>query len=145
MPLQYGDLRRRTLAFCLDWVFLCAWLIVCGMIRNWWIAPWPVLGYFVATEGGRWQGSWGKRQLHLQVMETAGRRVTYARALLRNCLKVVPWAALLIIPARMRYVWAACWLAAAVLPLLHRPRHRAWYDWLSHTAVVCVPFLDTPK
>ena len=145
MPLQYGNLRRRALAFCLDWVFLCAWLIVCSLIRIWWLAPWPVLAYFAAMEGSPWQASWGKRQLHLQVIESAGRRVTYARSLLRNGLKVAPWAALLIVLPEMRYAWAAGWLAAAALPLLVGPRYRAWYDWIARTAVICVPFLEPPK
>ena len=51
----------------------------------------PVTLYFALCESSRMRASFGKRAAGLIVADHAGARLSFARALVRNALKFVPW------------------------------------------------------
>jgi uncharacterized RDD family membrane protein YckC len=51
----------------------------------------PVSLYFALAESSKWQATWGKHRLGLQVVRIDGSRLSRARALGRTALKFIPW------------------------------------------------------
>jgi uncharacterized RDD family membrane protein YckC len=102
---------RRLVALGVDWLVIVLWggmLLAAVMalsdgrgpnIRSPWIAQGigfvsmtvPVTLYFVVSESSRWRASVGKRLLRLSVTTTLGQRMPWARSLLRNTVKFIPW------------------------------------------------------
>ncbi len=102
---------RRLLAFGLDWCAMALWggavflavMLATGGDPPAPSGPWsgqaigflamtlPVLLYFALFERSRWRASPGKRLLGLKVGCESGERLPFARALLRNAIKLAPW------------------------------------------------------
>ena len=51
----------------------------------------PVILYFVLTENSRHAGSFGKRNLKLQVVSEDLAKASFSQLLIRNCIKFLPW------------------------------------------------------
>jgi uncharacterized RDD family membrane protein YckC len=51
----------------------------------------PFTLYFALCESSRWRASIGKRVLGLTVFRRSGEQLSFARALLRNAIKFIPW------------------------------------------------------
>lgn len=108
--------RIRVLAFALDYILICAYIIVLALVSSLLLSDprqsqlaqmfatplsrdliafssliLPVLCYFIVSEQSRLQASWGKRRCHLQVVDRAGQRISAGRAILRNVAKFAPW------------------------------------------------------
>ncbi|MFI2485931.1 RDD family protein [Promicromonospora kroppenstedtii] len=104
---------RRIAAWLVDWLCFLAWLVVlaaigiplylAGVTTGWSAATTnvvsalltavPLTTFLAVLESGPRQATIGKRALGLQVVGARdGGRLTFARALLRNALKVaLPW------------------------------------------------------
>ncbi len=102
---------RRLFASAVDWLLVAMWgAIVFGVavlasagIPEKPVDPWraqgiglitmtmPVTLYFALCEGSRMRASVGKRTAGLVVTGRTGERLSFARALLRNALKFIPW------------------------------------------------------
>lgn len=118
-PLQVvmspSDLMSRGLAFALDYIFIGLYMLILfalGWVANglfpfftdslfttprsahtagFILITLPVLMYFTFQEAGASRGTWGKRQVRLQVCTEQGARLTWLHALGRNALKFAPW------------------------------------------------------
>jgi len=56
------------------------------------LATVPSTIYFVLCESSRSQATFGKRVLHVRVVDVYGARISTGRALLRTLVKLLPWA-----------------------------------------------------
>jgi uncharacterized RDD family membrane protein YckC len=112
---SYAGLLPRLLAFALDYLILGGYLLLLlwvgvtligifpgfservsanpllGQLLGFVTVTLPVSLYFALSEASPRQSTWGKRRMHLQVVDTAGSRLSVARALLRTALKFIPW------------------------------------------------------
>lgn len=111
-----AGLRVRVFAFALDYVLICAYIIVLalasflllsGPLQSYagqlFATPFsrdliafstlilPVLCYFIACERSATQATWGKHRFGLQVVDSVGRRISIRRAIIRNSAKFAPW------------------------------------------------------
>lgn len=111
-----ATLFQRVLAFALDYLIICGYLILLGIVTSLVLAyvGWGALGgffasplrgdllafltsvlpvalYFAATESSSRQASWGKRRRGLRVVSATEGRVSFPRALSRSLLKLLPW------------------------------------------------------
>jgi uncharacterized RDD family membrane protein YckC len=50
----------------------------------------PVWLYFIFSESSKYQATFGKRLMKLKVVNSMGNRISFARALMRTCLKLLP-------------------------------------------------------
>lgn len=113
--LRYAGLLPRSVAFALDYVPIALYLValtvasqlsaarlpkliaalfgspLAGQVSGFLLVTVPVSLYVVVQEASPAQATWGKRRRHLQVSDTSGQRLTFARALARTALKFVPW------------------------------------------------------
>ncbi len=101
----------RLCAFAVDWLIFALWGgLVFGMVM---LAtggdpsrpsgPWKAqaIGFLVVTlpftlyhalcESSRWRASVGKRIVRLRACRRSGEPLSFARALLRNAIKFIPW------------------------------------------------------
>jgi uncharacterized RDD family membrane protein YckC len=108
----------------------------------------PVGSYLAVTEAGPRQATAGKRWQGLCVTTSAGRRIGWRRALIRNGVKLLPWQLGHLAAARWfrgvdpsAPVWAAYWLSlamatASVAVALRDRQGRALHDLVAGTRVV---------
>ena len=104
---------RRICAYLIDCILVfigivaavqfLLWFITGGafhrQIQSWWqLEGWitisvvvPTWLYFALSESGERRGTIGKQLLGLGVSTTAGERIKFGRALMRNVVKLVPW------------------------------------------------------
>jgi hypothetical protein len=102
---------RRLWAFAIDWLVVVLWGgVLFGAVMlatgghpprpaNPWTAQGvgfltmtlPVTLYFALCESSAMRGSLGKRILGLAVSRETGGRLPFGSALLRNCVKFIPW------------------------------------------------------
>lgn len=69
------------------------WLTTGPRIEGWvWLSvSLPTYLYFALSESSVQQATVGKRLLGLRVTDTAGKRISFGRALLRTIVKLIPW------------------------------------------------------
>lgn len=109
----------------------------------------PVVAGLTLTEGGRYEASPGKQWFGLRVRRPDGRRLGYARSLLRNTIKVgLPWlvghAAAIALATSTDPVGTDVWILTAVaylIPLAYLveallDHGRAPYDVVADSQVV---------
>ena len=169
---SYAGLWPRLLAFALDYLILGGYLVLLGWVGvtligifpglNERISSNPQLGqllgfatvtlpvslYFALSEASPHQATWGKRRMHLQVVDTAGARLSVPRALLRTAFKFIPWelahtciwqlSGAGFDPAPwIVYGFILVWVlvGANLISLLITPRRQALYDLLAGTLV----------
>ena len=92
-----------------------------GMIRNVAFVLWIIYGFL--ADASPLQGTLGKRLLGLRVVDEAGNRLSYSRALGRNTAKILSG-----IPLALGFMWAG-WSKTK----------QAWHDSLAHCYVVRKP------
>lgn len=152
-------LLRRVVAYALD--CLLAFLVTIGGVQGgswlatsgtWWehLRSWPAVEgwifasvtlptglYFSLAEASRWQATLGKRMLGLRAEDRRGRRLSVARALGRNGVKLIPWMFVhvgVLVPA-----------AGGVVSLGAQPAAMGWWWGLLITAdVLSLLYLLTP-
>lgn len=157
---------RRLLAWVIDWLTILVWVGVLAaigvplylggfttasdpLVLNAVAAALlviPATIWLAAFEAGGKHATLGKRALRLRVVPVEGAQLTFARALLRNGLKItVPWlighAAVYSLVERVDSFAVALLVAAYVLPILYlvmlfAPGHRTAYDRISRTSVI---------
>jgi len=109
-------LRSRIMAFTLDYILICGYILVLATVRtlvlrgplrqranSLFATPTrrdllacmtlvlPVMLYFMYYESSPQGATWGKRKLGLQVLDVYGQRLSKERALTRAALKFLPW------------------------------------------------------
>jgi uncharacterized RDD family membrane protein YckC len=169
----------RIRAFAVDYLFIAGYLIVLtGAVAGLQLTPLqrlfatvytnpysaqltgallfdvPVMLYFALFEASAWQATPGKRRIGLQVVTTAGARVSLPRALARILLKFLPWEIahtslwhtpgwpLHAQPTTLDYVaYASVYALAAVyvVTLLTSRTRQPLYDRVTHTRVIHAP------
>lgn len=113
MPtIHHASLRRRVLAFAIDYAIISVYLVLLTIVFLLLPAPLvarlfatptvaqltgiavltgPVVLYFVLSEAGPRQATLGKRALVLYVTDPGGRRLARLRSLARSAIKFAPW------------------------------------------------------
>lgn len=112
----------------------------------------PVGVYFMVTEAGPRQASWGKLRVGLRVVRTAGSCAGIGRIIVRTAVKLLPWQLAHISVVRMmvdvRDAAALTWttyfasLALVVVTVIvawRDPFRRALHDLIAGTRVVTTP------
>ena len=170
---SYAGFMPRLLAFAQDYLILGGYLLLLlwigvtligffpgfserisanpllGQLLGFLSLSLPVGLYFAFSEASPRQATWGKRRMHLQVVDTAGTRLSLPRALLRSALKFIPWelAHTCIwqlngagydptpwIVAGFIVVWVI--VEANAIAILVSKKHQALYDLVAGTLVV---------
>jgi uncharacterized RDD family membrane protein YckC len=107
----------------------------------------PVIVTFAVQEASPRQGTFGKRFLGLWVVDAAGARPTFPRALGRSAVKFAPWqlahTAVFNLMADstatgfvVLAVAAQLLVVVSVVAMTVDPRHRALHDWVAGTRVI---------
>ena len=169
----YAGFWRRVCAFAVDYVVIAAYLILLAILalvlnilsatllpdlfgteRSAHLTAFPVLTvpltlYFALMEASPWQGTIGKRLLHLCVVRDDDTQLTLLRALARTAVQFIPWGVAHTLIWRLHFqpdatpalinlgfliVWAIL-LANFALMIFSRA-HQALYDRIAGTIVV---------
>lgn len=179
--MEYASLRRRALAFGLDYLLIAAYLVALvaafallraalpgatgamfgdalrGQLSGFLVITVPVLLIYALSESSDRRGTWGKRQLGLQVASVNGERIRFSRSLARSAAKFAPWELahaciwqitfagpnpppILLIGLMLVYVL----IGANLLSALVSPRNQTLYDRLVRTVVVRVAAPPSP-
>jgi uncharacterized RDD family membrane protein YckC len=108
--------RLRLQAFLIDYVVICAYLLLLGLAVYWlangplrlsWpsmvetpaqrdrlafmTAVLPVIIYFAVQEASVSGATLGKRRMRLRVVNLSGKRLGFGEALVRSAVKFLPW------------------------------------------------------
>lgn len=161
-------LPGRAAAFGADLGVIAAWAALAagvgwwGRRRQWRLSPGqadalalgalvaPTIVTFAAMEASARQATPGKLVIGLRVQSVDGSRLSLARALARNVVKLAPWQVAHTAVFRMaagseqrRWPVLAIGAQLAVMgsaaTLLRDPRHRCWHDLIAGTRVVAFP------
>ncbi|WP_274652603.1 RDD family protein [Paenibacillus humicola] len=108
----YAPVRRRMLAFLLDYIFIACYLALLSgagllarpvMVSLFTHGVWtaelagflmltlPVALYFGLSEGSGSHATWGKRKMGIRVARADGRPLGFGVSLLRSAVKFAPW------------------------------------------------------
>jgi len=159
-------LRRRAIAALLDLPIIVAWIafttVLGSVLASLGASPaspegWDAYAFmtlilptaltFAVADASPRQGSWGKRRQRLQVVDRRGRRITFARSLLRQTAKLGPWQMAhtavfqLFAGSTSGLLWVLALspqvlvLASAAMVLFLRPP-RALHDLVAQTRVI---------
>lgn len=128
-PLHYAGFGKRLAAYVIDVgvlaVFRGAMVLVFGYgILNgrdiiWFGSLFSML-YFILMESSASQASIGKQVMRIKVVDENGQRLDFSKAIIRNLMKMVSAAILLI----------------GFIMVLFDERKRALHDMVAHTFVV---------
>ena len=109
----------------------------------------PVSLYFILFESSKWQGTWGKRRMGIQVVDNCGKRIGFGRSVIRTAIKFFPWEVAhfciyrLILPTDLSEVTVYVLLNGVnlaiisylIIPLTNQQKKNV-YDWIAGTKVV---------
>jgi len=164
----YASIWRRIVAYLVDYALLFAVLIQylvsvvtrgfpynllkTGLQIELWIlltVSLPVWLYFIFSEHSAHQATFGKRLLSVRVTRVTGARISFAQAILRTAIKLLPWelthlSLMLPVPMwwdptpnmRVGIVIAYVLLGVYVLVMLLNRRRQSLHDMIAQTVVV---------
>ena len=166
----YASIWRRIVAYLVDYVISFAVLIPLqylvsivtrgfpynlfktGLQIELWIlltVSLPVWLYFIFSEQSTHQATFGKRLLRVRVTRVSGERMSFAQAVLRTAIKLLPWelthlSLMLPVPMwwdptpnlRVGIVIAYVLVGVYVLVMLLNRRRQSVHDMIAQTVVV---------
>lgn len=112
LTTHHASLKLRICAFLLDYLVIAAYGILLGIvsfllqpvllplftasplsgqITGFFLITLPVTLYFAICESSKWQATWGKRRMGIQVIDRDGNRPRLGRSLVRATVKFIPW------------------------------------------------------